>query len=40
MAKKKSKKKSLKDIEKTLGVNGGSPYLPKGGEPGFDPKIK
>jgi len=27
-------------IEKTLGVNGGSPYLPKGGEPGFDPKIK
>jgi len=27
-------------IEKTLGVNGGSPYLPKGGEPGFDSKIK
>ena len=27
-------------IEKTLGVNGGSPYLPTGGEPGFDPKIK
>jgi len=27
-------------IEKTLGMNGGSPYLPKGGEPGFDPKIK
>jgi len=22
-------------IEKTLGTNGGSPYLPKGGEPGF-----
>jgi small-conductance mechanosensitive channel len=27
-------------IEKTLGTNGGSPYLPKGGEPGFDPNIK
>ena len=27
-------------IEKPLGTNGGSPYLPKGGEPGFDPNIK
>jgi hypothetical protein len=27
-------------IEKTLGVNGGSPYLPKGGDPEFNPKTK
>jgi hypothetical protein len=27
-------------IEKTLGVNGGSPYLPKGGDPEFNSKIK
>ena len=27
-------------IEKTLGVNGGAPYLPKGGDPEFNPKIK
>tara|TARA_Y100001951_G_scaffold99460_1_gene101524 strand:- start:966 stop:1397 length:432 start_codon:yes stop_codon:yes gene_type:complete len=27
-------------IEKTLGTNGGSPYLPKGGDPEFNSKIK
>jgi hypothetical protein len=27
-------------IEKTLGVNGGSAYLPKGGDPEFNPKTK
>jgi hypothetical protein len=27
-------------IEKTLGVNGGSPYLPKGGDSEFNPKTK
>jgi small-conductance mechanosensitive channel len=27
-------------IEKTLGVNGGSPYLPKGGDLEFNPKTK
>jgi len=27
-------------IEKTLGVNGGSPYLPKGGDPEFNTKVK
>ena len=27
-------------IEKTLGINGGSPYLPKGGDAGFDHNIK
>jgi small-conductance mechanosensitive channel len=27
-------------IEKTLGINGGDSYLPKGGDPDFDPRTK
>ena len=36
------KNEQLKEltIEKTLGINGGDSYLPKGGDPDFDPRTK